>query len=310
MRQPVISVPFFCCLLLQACNQPFQPDGAYDGRLAVYAILSSSSDTQYVRISRTYQTSAPGDITDAVVDVVPGNGKPTVRFRDTTVIHRDPSGQTGTYNVYVAYGFRPQPYVSYQLSATSPTAGSAHGTTVALGPVNTTLVNPSSLVSSPDSIVLSADFGSSAGAFVLQLYVEYELTLNGITSTEKVEVPRGSSFDASGNVTLQYPVFARVPRVTSGNGFATAITWFPKVLFIHTQAGIINSNPPGSVRITAVMYTMTQIDDALYSYYYILNGPKDLSTIRLDTPDFTNITNGVGVIASTQMVVHEVSLGQ
>lgn len=308
-RHPVCSL-FLSCLLLQSCNQPFQPDGAYDGRLAVYAILSSSIDTQYVRLSRTYETTAAGDISDAVVDIVPGNGTPTVHFRDTTVIHRDPSGGTSTYRVYVAYNFRTQAHVSYDLSAASPTAGSARGTTVALGSASASVLNPSSLISSPDSIVLAAEFGTSAGAYVLQLYIEYELTAGGVTSMGKVEVPVASSTDGSGNQTFQYPAFVRVPQVSSGNGFAAATTWFPKASYASTQAGIIKSNPPGSVRITAAMYTLTQIDDALYDYYYILNGPKDLSTIRLDAPDFTNITNGVGVIASTQMIVHEVPLPQ
>ncbi|HMK38414.1 MAG TPA: hypothetical protein VK569_03675, partial [Bacteroidota bacterium] len=153
-------------------------------------------------------------------------------------------------------------------------------------------------------------FGTSNGAYVLELFVEYELTLNGITTTERAEVPVASSVDASGKMTYQYPAFARVPQVVSGNGFATAITWFPHALYASTLTGITANNPPGSTRITAAVYTMTQIDDALYDYYYILNGPKDLSTIRLDAPDFTNLTNGVGVIASTQMIVHEVALGQ
>ena len=310
MRPPPICALFLSSLLLQACNQPFQPDGAYDGRLAVYAILSSSSDTQYVRISRTYQTSAPGDISDALVDIVPGNGAPVVHFRDTTVIHRDASGGTSTYNVYVAYNFRPQAHVSYQLTATSPTGGSAGGTTVALGAASVSVLNPSSLSSSPDSIVLAAEFGTSAGAYVLQLFIEYELTVNGVTSPARVEVPSVSSTDASGNQTFQYPVFARVPQVNLANGFAAGTTWFPKSLYISTQTGIVKNYPPGSVRITAAMYAMTQIDDALYDYYYILNGPKDLSTIRLDAPDFTNITNGVGVFASTQMILHEVALPQ
>ena len=302
------SGTIFLCLLLQACNQPFQPDGAYDGRLAVYAILTSSSDTQFVRISRTYETSASGDVSDAAVDIVPGDGSPAVHFNDTIVTHRDPSGVTSTYRVYVAYNFRPRPHVSYRLTAASPTAGTARGTTVALGPANVRVLNPLSLTSSPDSIVLAAEFGTSVGAYVLELSVEYERTVGGVTSLEKVEVPVAASTDALGNETFQYPVFARVPQVSLGNGFVTATTWFPKAFYVSTQAGIIKSNPPGSVRITAAVYTLTQIDDALYDYYYILNGPKDLSTIRLDAPDYTNITDGVGVIASTQMIVNEVDL--
>jgi hypothetical protein len=310
MRRLPETILIALCLILQACNQPFQPDGAYDGRLAVYAVLSSSSDTQFVRITRSYQSTPAGDVTDAVVDIFPGDGSPTAHLRDTSVIHYDASGQAGTYNVYVAYNFRPRPSVSYELSATSPGGGTVQGTTQALGPATATLLNPASLTTSPDSVVLSADFGTSTGAYVLQLFIEYEVTIGATTTKGKTEVPVATSDDASGKQTFQYPAFAPVPLVTQGNGFATAFTWFPKDLYARARLGVTNSNPPGSVKFTAVMYSLTQIDQALYDYYYILNGPKDLSTIRLDAPDFSNITNGLGVIASTQMIVHEVPLGQ
>jgi hypothetical protein len=291
------------CFVSLACNRQFEPDGGYDGRLAVYAIFSTSTDTQYVRIGRTYTTADPGDITDAVVDVIPGNGAPTVHFRDTTVVHRDPSGQGRPYNVYVAYNFRPQPYVTYQLTATSPGAGSARGSTVALGPVEGGIVNPSSVGTSPDSIVLYADFGTSVGAYVMELFVGYEQTLNGVTTAGRVEVPVGSTVDGSGNPSFEYPGFGRVPPVQTGNGYAAAYLTFPKGLYLSTRSRLVQNNPPGTIRITSAIYTLTQIDEALYDYYYILNGPKDTGTIRLDAPDFTNITNGLGVIASTQIIV-------
>jgi|GEM_PF-1985672 len=309
MRRYLFALLAPAGLLVQACNQPFQPDGAYNGRLAVYAILSSSTDTQYVRLTRTYQSTPSGDVSDATVEIDPANGQPSVYFRDTTVVHFDPSGVPGTYTVYVAYNFKPQSNVTYVLKANSPSAGTAQGTTTALGIASAEILNPLALTTSPDSIVLSADFGTSTGAYVFHLYVEYQLTLNGSTTMQKAEVPTVSSTDASGNLTPAFPTFARVPAVSADNGFATAMTWFPKVLYMQTQTGILQGNPPGTVRITGVMYTMTQIDDALYDYYYILNGPKDLSTIRLDAPDFTNITNGLGIIASTQTIVHEVPLG-
>jgi len=182
--------------------------------------------------------------------------------------------------------------------------------TVALGPAIASILNPESLGAASDSIVLAANFGTTAGAFVLRLYVEYELTLGGTTTLQKKEVPLSISVDGSGNRMYAYPSFARVPQVETGNGFATGITWFPKSTFAATETGITANNPAGSARITAALFTMTQIDDALYNYYYILNGPKDLSTIRLDAPDYTNVTNGLGIVASTQMISHEVPLGQ
>jgi hypothetical protein len=259
-------------------------------------------------LSRTYQTTPAGDVTDALVEIVPGDGSPSVLFRDTTVIHTDPSGGTGTYNVYVAYNFRPKPLVSYQLSASSPSSGSAQGTTVTLGPADLRLAFPSAQSEFPDSITVSADFGTSTGAYILRLYVEY--TVDGLAPVQKSEVPIALSFDTSGKPVYQYPAFSRVPQVTSDNGYATATGWFPQSLYAQTRGAVISSHPGASIQFTGVMYTMTQIDDALYDYYYVLNGPGDPSTTRLDVPDFTNLTHGIGVIASTQIIVHELVLHQ
>ena len=73
------------CLLLGACKeQPFEPNGAYNGRLAVYGILRSGADTQYVRVYSSSSMQAPQEVRGATVTL--SDVETTIRLRDTTVI--------------------------------------------------------------------------------------------------------------------------------------------------------------------------------------------------------------------------------
>jgi len=286
-------------LLAFGCNQPFLPDGGYDARLVVYGVLSAPADTQYVRIGRTSTTGATIDVSDAVVEIVPGNGDPVIRLRDTVVMHADPSGTVAPYRVYAAYNFTPRSRVAYQLNVASASGGTAGGTAQGLGPADVALVNPGALTSSDDSLVILASFGMPSGAFVVHLYVDYRLTSGGTVTEGSAEVPVATSTGAGGSVLPEYPAFARVPVVV---GTAMVSVLYPRTFYQQTIAHLLNANPGGSLVVTGAHYTLTQIDDALYDYYYVRNGPKDASTLRQDTPDFTNVTGGLGVIGCMQII--------
>ena len=292
-------------LLAFGCNQPFQPDGGYDARLVVYGILSVPADTQYVRIGRTSTTGATIDVSDAAVEIVPGNGDPVVRLRDTVVMHTDPAGTVAPYHVYAAYNFAPKSRVVYQVNVVAAGGGTAGGTALGLGPADVTLVNPGALTSSSDSLVILASFGQPSGAYVVHLYVDYLLTSGGTTTGGSVEVPVATTVDASGAVVPAYPSFERVPVVV---GTATTSTLYPRALYAQTVARLLNGSPGSTVMVTGAHYSLTQIDDALYDYYYVRNGPKDTSTLRLDVPDFTNVAGGLGVIGCMQIVTRAATI--
>ena len=305
MRAPLRGM-LWGALALAGCNQPFLPDGGYDARLVVYGILSSPADTQYVRIGRTSTTGATIDVTDATVDIVPGNGDPTIRLRDTVVMHADPSGTIAPYHVYAAANFTPKSRVAYRLNVLPAAGGTAGGTALGLGPADVTLVNPGALSGPADSLVILASFGMASGAFVVHLYVDYRVVAGGNVTVGSAEVPVASTVDATGKAVPLYPAFARVPVVV---GTATASVTYDRAFYQQTIARIINANPPGAVTFTGARYTLTQIDDALYDYYYVRNGPKDTSTLRLDVPDFTNVAGGLGVIGCMQILSRTASIG-
>jgi len=289
-------------LIAAGCNQPFEPDGGYDARLVVYAVLASPQDTQYVRIGRTSTTGETIDVAGATAEIIPANGDPPVQLRDTLVMHGDGAGGTAPYHVYAAYNFTPKSRVAYRVSVASAGSGTAGATAVGLGPADATLEYPGG-ISVPDSLLVVSRIASPQGAFVPHPSLAYQVTAGGNVTGGSAEVPVGTSVDAAGNVSPVYPAFARVP---AGLGTATTSSAYSGAMYRMALAGVVNAHPEGSVTVTEIRYTVSQIDDALYDYFYVRNGPPDTGTLRLDTPEFTDVTGGLGVIGCMQIITRTV----
>ncbi len=294
--------------MVPACNQTFEPDGAYDQRLVVYGILSMTSDTQYVRIMSTYQTSPINEQVRAVVDVAGLAGN--VHFNDTTVVRPDDLGTPTSYFVYAANGFKPQPGWTYVINISTPLHGTARGSTLGLKSPDFYVKNPAD-VTNPgrtEWIDASASFNSVRGAFVLRFVVEFQVLVGASWVTGYIEIPKGAVFDASGNHIFEYPTFGRVPIASLNLDYTTTEIRFSTEQYLAARERIASQNPGLPVQFTRALFTLTQIDDALYNYFYILNGPKDLGTTRLDIPDYTNISGGLGVFGCRYEVRHEILL--
>jgi hypothetical protein len=53
-----------------------------------------------------------------------------------------------------------------------------------------------------------------------------------------------------------------------------------------------------SIRFKQDVFLLIQFDEPLYNYYFVANGFKDRSSIRLDEPNYTNLSGGVGIFGS------------
>ncbi len=283
-----LSILGVAVILLAGCNQPFEPNGPVSSNLVVYCILSARSDTQYVRVSSTFGTPPAPEIRDASVSLIAAGR--SIAFRDTTVLWSDTSGNPVPTNVYVAYNTKITGNYPYQLLVTTPGGleASAGITTLSspyfsLAPGNT-----------QGFFVLNRKFNSVAGAAVLHFYLDYYVLVNNGWVLRTEEVPTGSYDDASGNEVLLYPSFSPVAVLASG-GMTVSID---STLFQVSRARVLKRYAPAPVVYLDIRFVLTQIDDVLYDYYYLTNGPVDNSSIRLDVPDFTNIHGGFGVFGS------------
>ena len=283
----------FLALLLAGCNQPFEPNGPVSNTLVVYGILSSRSDTQYVRLASTFGAIPAPDIKNAAVTVT-GGGR-VIAFRDTTVLFRDAAGNFSPTNVYVAYNAPVSGDVAYQLQVSTPSGLTASAGMTALSQPFFSL-KPGA---TRGFFVLNRQFKTVSGAAILHFYLDYYVLVNNGWELHTEEVPSRLTLDAGGNPAFEYPSFSPVPTLAAG-GTDVSID---STLLTIARARVFDKYKPAPIVYLDIRFIVTQIDDFLYDYYYLNNGPVDNSTIRLDVPDFTNIRGGYGVFGSRAEVI-------
>ena len=271
--------------LVAGCNQPFEPVGPTDRKLVLYGIMNALADTQYVRVESTFGASAGPAVTNASV-TLQGNGA-SVTFRDTTVLWRDTLGRPTPTNVYVAYRAPLSPGAQYTLSASTPGGLAASASFTAMHAPTIALQS----YSTQGYFVLNTVYKENTGAAAVHFYLDYYVLQGDAWSLRTEEVPVFQNVGANDSVTSLVMPLTPVPTLIAG-GTQMLID---STLFQQTRSRVLKRYAPAPVVYLDIRFTQTQIDQALYDYYFVSNGPVDLLTIRLDVPDYTNVTGGYGV---------------
>jgi hypothetical protein len=286
--------------LVASCDQSFEPNAPTSSRLVVYSLLNSTSSSQIVRLATTYDaTPAPG-VHNASVSLV-GGGR-TIVFRDTTIVDTSADGTIAPLDVYVATNASVNGGSSYRLEVSTQSGLTASGSATALTAPSFYLKNPLPLnYASTLQFMVSLTFGNITGAYVLHFYVEFNAYVNGKWELHRLEVPLRTYTNKDGELVNVYPAFALVQSLTQVQ--KSAIIEYDTLMYKQTRGQAIQSFPAAPVRWTQAVFTLTQIDNPLYTYYRLQNGPVDRTSVRMDELDFSNITNGLGVFGGYAMVV-------
>jgi hypothetical protein len=299
-------LPGFCLTVLlvhlNGCNEPVELFGTYEEKVVVYAILTSLSDTQYVRLYRTYNPegndplgmSTDNPITGALVTI--RDGATVYRFHDTTIVRADKSRYQTDIKAYVAYSLAVEGGKTYTLEIQLPgTTAIQVETTV---PRVATMRNDNFFaLQHPfvfnDDIDLKCFLSPLTRGYVVHAYVEYEALVNAVWTLQREEIPLAvrsqtdcTTFDA---------VYPPLLRRKEGQ---PELTLYSISAYTSTLRKIWSSYPPLSVRLIQVAFELHQLDKHLYDYYNIVNGFRDQFSIRSDEPDYSNIPGGVGVFGA------------
>ncbi len=288
-----------CLLCLSSCNESFSPKGPYEQRLVVYSVLTTQSDTQYVRVYSNYNPPSdnPLDVTaehpDTGAIVTISDGTRTVTLHDTLLFRPDTSRYRTPLHTFVTALFRPQPGTGYTLTVATPSQGTVSSQTIvpAAGalsvPERFKLYEPALFMD--ETIDLVEFFAPQAKGYLCRFLIEYSLksdsTFRGI-----VEVPLSFTTVASGSV---LPQVQSLQRITFRSGGAA----YPVTLYVNALNQILGVHGTDTVFKLAKFYCI-QVDPGLYDYYNIANGFQDTFSTRTDQPDYTNIQNGLGVFGS------------
>jgi hypothetical protein len=299
----------WCVLLLAlglvSCNQPFTPDAPGTSRLVMYSVLNRELGTQYVRLETTYPTDPVSPPRNATVRMKSASG--IVQFRDTVITYISPTGATETMPLYVANNVSVVGGQTYTLEATTSSGLAAQATSTALLLPEFYLKSTGNLLGNGiGPIALAATFGSATGAWESHFFIEFYALIDGGWELRREEVPLSVYYDNAGKLVKVYSRLSPVPFWASAN--APLVVEFDTTLYQNTRIRISQTYSAAEVVFMYAVFSLTQVDNTLYSYYYIANGLEDKTSIRLDAPEFTNIAGGVGVFGSSARVYKRFTL--
>jgi hypothetical protein len=147
----------------------------------------------------------------------------------------------------------------------------------------------------PVAVTLSAD----AAAYIVRFTIEYEALTGGVWQPGRVEVPldrETSVGTAPGNYV--YPSLMARGQLSDvaleGRGGVVFPGWAYRGVLSQLRSIYGGTN----LRFRNAVFTLTQVNFALYAYYSTANAFFGAATLRLDEPDYSNIEGGLGVFGA------------
>lgn len=302
-KQDLLAAASVIILLIAGgCDESFDPRGPYVKQLVVYGVLSSRSDSQYVRIYTTYnphgfdplENTSDTYVRNAKVTMIDDSA--TYTLSETIIPRNDKSRYSSDVVAYFAYPCPMRPGKEYSLTITSD-QGNATATVSVPGKGyvfnNTPYIFLSPKVSTED-IPVSIGLSPVTQAYLIRLYINFDVGEGPSLTHMRLEVPSaivsiGGSFqDAYRYV---YPTLTRRPVSSSLNIVYPRGAYLELYKSLEAQYGMW-------FKLTSATFILTQVESNLYSYYNLANGFRDPYSIREDQPDFSNIVGGFGVFGA------------
>lgn len=288
-------------LVCSGCDRSFDPRGPYQKRLVVYSILSTRSDSQYVRVYTTYNPSGFDPLENSSDTYVP-NARVTIASDTSTYTLRnivtprvDKSRYTTDIVAYVAYPLPLRVGRTYALTIASAD-GDASATATVPGKGLVEANNPF-IMKAPEKynedISAKVRLSSLTQGYVVRLYVDFDTPLGEGLAHHRVEVPMSIGGNDGLDVRVEYPRLKRriVDRYVVYETVYFSLDAYK--LFLQEL-----TSQYGAFLLTSATFILTQVDPNLYKYFNLANGFQDEFSIRTDQPDFSSVEGGYGVFGA------------
>jgi hypothetical protein len=288
-------------ILLAGCENAFSPKGPYMQQLVVYSILTTRSDTQYVKVYTTYNPSGFNPLeqaTDTYVRgarVTIGKGDGSFLFRDTTIARIDQSRYSTDVAAYVAYPMPISRDSTYLLQVVSD-QGAANASVTVPGRGAVTANNPF-VLNDPgryaEDVSATVYLSPATAGYLLRILVTFEYLEGGVWKQSRAEVPFSGTTQPNGDITLNYPILT---RRTASLISPTETVYFAVGAYEALLAQL--QSRYGIIHLVSAAYILTQVEQNLYRYFNIVNGFQDQFSIRTDQPDYTDVQGGLGLFGA------------
>jgi hypothetical protein len=288
-------------LTLLGCEETFNPKAAFEEQLVLCSVLTTRSDSQFVRVYTTYNPSGHNPL-ESSADTYVRNAlvKLTVDSITTTlpsvdIKRTDKTRYTDDIIAYVAYPHALQPGKTYKLNVTSD-KGNAEAAVSVPGRGEVSANNPY-VLKSPDKyeedVSSRIRLSSSTHGYLVRIILEFETRLASLVTRHREEIPSAVYTGGGSSLQFVYPILTR--RNTSpfvSSELASFGLDAYKIFLVDLKSRY------GAITLTGATYILTQVDRSLYTYYNLANGFQDPYSIRTDLPDYTNVQGGMGIFGA------------
>jgi hypothetical protein len=285
-------------LLFTSCNDSFSPKAPFQHQLVVYSVLSTDRDIQFVRVYTNYDVSGfdpfqnklDTPVSGAQVVVTGPHG--SYALKDTLLPRHDTSRYKSPIAAY-AGRWRAEQGQTYTLTVNAPGIGSTSATVTTPGSAQTIYWIKGGMLDRPDTyqvtdyVGASTRFWQSTKAFTYQMVIEYVFLDAGEWKEESIEVPIAASTNFS------YVVYPSVYKVQT---YAWGVYY--KDPYVKTLNRVAKLHAGTKLIFNRIVLRFLQLDQNWYDYYGTLREIQDPFSIRLDEPDFTNLSNGYGLFGA------------
>jgi hypothetical protein len=271
-------------ILLFSCDNSFTAKEPFVRRVVVFAVLDKSASFQSVRLEATYDAAFTSpdeplnrmEITDATVTI--RSDRQLFQLYDTLITQSDGTKK----KIWITRALRPQDGAAYYLSVKVPGFDEIKANTNVPGQAYLQM-EQTQLGPNVEGVTLYAGAISASmpKGYLFRLWIAGEKEVGGNIVERRFEIPSG--FD---NTTGKY-IYPAPSRDQS--------VFFPMANIVAVREKVIMGDTLMSLRLIAQGYTF---DTFLYSYYKITRGFEDPVSVRQDSPDVTNIINGVGIFGA------------
>lgn len=304
-NQALTFVGLFVLMFL-GCDQSFDPRGALDKQMVVFAVLSTDRDVQYVRVQTGYMPpdynplsySADPSLKDASVFII-ASGK-TYQLRDTLLAQPDTNRYKYPLRSYYLASFTPQRGRSYDVEVHSPSYGNTKTTVLVPGSPKISLVpEAEAILDQPDKNALGAFIGfnvqlsQNTKGFIGRFLLYYDVLKGSEWVEEAVEIPVASSDSSS--FSLNIPKYPGMTAVTSTSQIGIVY----RNGYYKGTINKLNSHYSSTQLICKwVTFVVLQADKNLYEYYVSTHPSLDPYSIRLEPPTVSGVNGGLGVVGA------------
>jgi hypothetical protein len=220
---------------------------------------------------------------------------PPVVFSDTLLKRTSTERYTDSIVAYYSKSVNYQFDTGYHLSVINPQLGEVHADLVTPG-VGTIEDLSGFLVRNPDQATPGEHISvrlllpsPHSGGYLLRMFVEFRIDTLSQTVERRWEVP----VQITTRGELIYPTLRENSHAFNSNSEDFAVEAYQT-----TRGDILSKYIGYNPRLLRVSFDLYQFDVNLYNYYNVANGFRDPLTLRSDSPDYTNIVDGLGVFGA------------